>query len=259
LSKVLGQSLFRLAAVLVGLMFLSSPGFSAMKLPPKDVTGKLVNDLPPPYNVQAVVENRSVALQWRWRPPEEQPLFTDFGFEVLRQDGVNFVTSDTSFVDSSLHESTYTYKVRVRGGSKERGGRLTHVSSWSESVDALVALSCGGTPQIELTVQPTQKVYNSIPSLRMHLIGRVTSPRGCATQNVKYHVDAETGASHEGPLKISPDGHFNDYADALGPDDEIPEGKTTFTVTVSAENEAGPAISNAYAVAVQLRDKFAPQ
>jgi hypothetical protein len=245
--------------VVFSLVVFVSPAFAVLKLPPKEIKGKIVNDLPPPYALETVIKGRSVALQWRWHPPEDQPLFIDFGYDILRQDGVNFIVSETSFVNLDLNEGTYTYKVRVRGGAKESGGHVTHVSSWSESVTATVTRACEHAPQIELTVQPTQKTYHSIPSLRMHMIGRVTLIPGCTPQNVTYHVDAETGSSHTGPLKIAADGRFDKFVDALGPDDEAPAGQTTFTVTVSAENEAGPAISNAYAVDVQMQNKFAPQ
>jgi len=233
--------------------------FAALKPPAKEIKGPLVNDLPAPFNLQALVKNRAVALQWRWRPPEEQPLFTDFGYEVLRQDGAHFVVSNTSYADLDLDSGTYVYKVRVRGGAKEQGRRVNHVSSWSESVEAVVQAACEAAPRIELKVEPTQRVYQSVPSLRMHLSGRVLSAPGCQLKPAAYHIDAETGASHTGALAVDRDGRFDEFVDALGPEDEAPAGETSFTVTVTAENEAGPATSNAYSIAVQLQNKFAPQ
>ena len=238
---------------------LSVSSSAAVKPLSKEIKGKLVNDLPAPYNVQTVTTNRAVALQWQWQPPEQQPLFIDFGYEVLRQDGVHFVVSTPGYADLDLSSGTYVYKVRVRGGSKERGQRINHVSAWSEPVEAVIRLSCEAAPRIDLKVEPTQKSYNNIPALRMHLTGRVISPPSCTLQQVTYHVDAESGAAHAGKLKVDAQGRFNEYVDALGPEDEAPEGATSFTVTVGAENEAGPSTSNAYSIAVQLQNKFAPR
>jgi len=243
----------------LAMIFFSIPVSAGLKAPAKTIQGKLVNDLPAPFNVQAVIKNRSVALQWEWQPPEQQPLFTDFGYEILRQDGINNVVTGLSFVDLHVEYGTYTYKIRVRGSSKEHGQRLNHVSSWSEPVEAIVRVACEGVPRIELKVEPTQKLYNAIPSLRMHLSGRMTQSEGCSLKNPMYKIDAETGSSHTGTLQVDSQGRFNESVDAIGPEDEVPSGDTSFTVSVSAENEAGPATSNAYAVGVHLQNKFAPK
>jgi hypothetical protein len=243
----------------ISLLILGTPLFGALKAPAKEIQGALVNDLPAPYNLQAITTNRAVALQWNWQPPEQQPLFTDFGYEILRQDGAHFVVSSGSYADLDLNYGHYSYKVRVRGGSKEHGKRVNHVSSWSESVDADVHVACPAAPRIELKVEPTQRTYNSIPSLRMHLTGRIPPIEGCTLKSPTYHIDAETGLSHSGTVIVDSQGRFDDFADAVGPEDEAPAGETTFTVTVSAENEAGPSTSNAYSVGVHLQNKFAPQ
>ena len=235
------------------------PAFAALKTPSSDIKGALVNDLPPPYGLQAVTTNRAVALQWHWQPPEQQPQFTDFGYEVLRGDGAHAVVSQLTYTDLGLDYGHYTYKVRVRGGSKEHGKRVNHVSSWSETVEADVRVACEAAPRVDLQVTPTQKSFDSAPSLRMRLSGRVLSGEGCTLQKVTYHVDAETGLSHTGNLIVDSQGRFNDVVDAIGPEDEVPSGETSFTVTVSAANEAGPATSNAYTLTMQQQNKFAPQ
>lgn len=222
------------------------------------VKGKLVNDLPAPFNLQAQAENRSVVLHWEWQPPEQQPLFTDFGYEILRADGQTFVTDRREYADTDLEFGTYTYRVRVRGGAKDHGRRLEHVSAWSEPASAILRLSCTAAPRIELQAEATQKSYSSIPSLRLHLKGRAAAPEGCTVSQVMYHIDSGTGLPKTGPLKVDAQGRFDEFVDAIGPEDEVPEGEAIFSVTVTAQDEAAAATSNAYSVSLRLQNKFAP-
>jgi hypothetical protein len=74
-----------------------------------------------------------------------------------------------------------------------------------------------------------------------------------------YHIDTGTGILHEGPLHVSKTGHFDDYVDAIGPDDELPPGPVSFTITAMAENEAGPTTSSAYTITLELQNRFAPR
>ena len=61
-------------------LLLASPAFAISR----EVTH---NDLPAPVGLQAIVANKSVTLSWQWQPPEELPIFADFGYEIKRQDG----------------------------------------------------------------------------------------------------------------------------------------------------------------------------
>lgn len=217
------------------------------------------NELPAPSNLQAVVLKKTISLTWQWQAPEELPVFTDFGYEIKRQDGKTFRTSAVSWTDSGLAPGAYTYRVRARGAAKEKGGRVAYVSDWTGPVGGEIKGSCPRPPSIELTVEPTQKAYSSIPTLRFHIQGRATVDPGCALGAMTYHLDTGTGIVHTGPLPVKDRGRFDTFVNAFGPDDEIPSGRTSFSITASAEDEAGPAISSVYTVDVELQNPFAPR
>ena len=240
--------------LLIAMVFCLAVSAQAAKHPEK-----AVEDLPPPYNVQAATLHKTITLNWDWQPPEQKPQFTEFGFEVLRNDGQSRMASATTYSDFDLAVGTYSYRVRARGGSKEGGKRALHVSAWSEPAGGAVVLTCGGPPRIQLQVEPTKRTYSAIPSLRMHLVGDVRLPEGCSLTQLNYHLETDTGIHHSGPLKANGHGHFDDYVDALGPDDEVPAGQASFTVTATAEDELGPVTSNAYTITIELQNPYAPK
>lgn len=217
-----------------------------------------VLDLPTPFNLQSVVLNRAVTLKWEWQRPEHLPAFQHFGFEVLRDDKALATVSGTTFSDMSAAWGKHTYKVRVRGGAKERGRKVDHVSDWSEPTTVTVVVTCEQAPVISLTVTPTKRSYASIPALRMRLTGQASVPAGCHVSKGAYHIDSGTGITKTGPLRLDDQGRFDEYIDALGPEDELPAGRTEFVITTSAESEAGPATSSAYTVGLELQNPYAP-
>ena len=218
-----------------------------------------INDQPVPYNLQSVVTTHAVTLTWQWQAPEQQTLFRNFGFDVRRQDGKSHVVSGTTFSDMDLEVGSYTYRVRVLAGAKENGKSLTHVSEWSEPASAAIKTVCQGPPLIEMRVEPTKRRYSAIPSLRLHLTGTVQIPDGCALSNADYHIDSGTGIPRTGPIPVDTKGAFDTFVDAVGPDDEVPSGGATFTITAGALDEAGPVTSNATTIHLQPQDRFAPK
>jgi hypothetical protein len=216
------------------------------------------NELPAPYNLQAVVLKKTITLTWQWARPEELPIFKEFGFEVKRGDGKIFHASGTSYADADLPPGSYSYSVRVRGLSKEKGKRITYVSDWSEQASGTIQSTCSRAPTVELTVEPAQKAYSSIPSLRFHMKGKVTVEAGCTVVSAHYHLDTGTGINHGGNLPVDAQGRFDTFVDAFGPDDEVPSGRASFAVTVTAEDEAGPVTSDVFTLDVELRNPYAP-
>jgi len=216
------------------------------------------NELPAPYTLQAVALKQTITLTWQWPRPEELPIFKEFGFEIKRSDGKTFLAPGTTYADADLAPGTYSYVVRVRGLTKERGKRILYVSDWSERATGSILSSCPHPPAIELAVEPTQKSYSSIPSLRFHLKGKISVETGCTLGNAHYHLDTGTGIAHSGDLPVDAQGHFDAFVNAIGPEDEIPAGRASFAVTVIAEDEAGPATSDAYTLDVELQNRFAP-
>jgi hypothetical protein len=217
------------------------------------------DELPSPSNLQAVVLKKNISLTWQWQAPEELPVFTDFGYEIKRQDGKIFRTDTVSWTDTDLFPGAYTYRVRARGAAKEKGRRVAYVSDWTGPVGGSIKGSCPRPATIELSVEPTQKAYSSIPTLRFHIRGKVSVDTGCTLGAVSYHLDTGAGIVHTGPLPVKDQGRFDTFINAFGPDDEIPSGLTSFSITASAEDEAGPAVSTVYTVDVELRDPFAPR
>jgi hypothetical protein len=234
--------------LLLSLFFLTSCAWAA----------DIRNELPAPINFTAVVLDKTITLTWQWPAPEELPVFTEFGYEVKRSDGKTFRAKDLTYVDSNLAPGAYSYTVRVRGDSKEKGKKVTYVSDWSEAAAGTVSLSCSRAPTVELTVEPTQKTYSSIPSLRFHMKGSVAMDSGCTLISVHYHLDTGTGITHSAPLTLDAHGHFDTFVNALGPEDEIPTGRASFAITVTAADEAGPATSDAFTLDVDLQNPFAP-
>jgi len=234
------------------------PALAKIPLPPLDAKGPVVNDLPPPFNVQPIVVNKEVTLSWSWQPSDTMPDFMDFGYQVRRNDGKFALISDLTFSDFNVAVGTYSYQVRVIGGNLEKGKRVNHVSDWSEPVGAAVKTSCPQAPAIALTVEPTQDAYSSVTSLRMHLRGWAQAPQGCTLQQVTYKIETGMGTSRSGPLKTDSKGRFNEFVNALNPEDEVPQGLATFTVSATAADEVGPTSSDAYTINIELRNQFAP-
>jgi hypothetical protein len=216
------------------------------------------NELPAPNNLQAVVLKKTITLSWQWTRPEELPIFKEFGFEVKRSDGKTHIVPGATYADADLAPGSYSYTVRVHGLSKEKGKRITYISDWSEPAAGTINTSCPQSPTIELTVEPTQKSFSSIPSLRFHLKGKVTVEPGCTLEGAHYHLDTGTGINHTGEVPVDAQGRFNTFVDAIGPDDEVPAGKVSFGVTVTAKDEVGPITSDVYTLDVELRNPFAP-
>ena len=216
------------------------------------------NELPAPTNFALVVLKQSITLSWQWPRPEVLPVFKDFGYEVKRSDGKTFRTPNLTYGDENLAPGTYAYQVRVRGRSREKGKAITYVSDWTGPAAGTIVASCPRVPTVELTVEPTQKEYASISSLRFHIHGKVAVEAGCTLGNVRYRLDTGTGVIHNGPLKVDGQGRFDQLVNAIGPEDEIPAGRASFSFTVTAEDEVGPVTSDAYTLDMELRNPFAP-
>jgi len=216
------------------------------------------NELPTPSNLQAVVLKKTLSISWQWRAPEELPVFKEFGYEIKRQDGKMFRAAATPWTDADLFPGAYTYRVRARGLTMEKGKPVSYISDWSEPVGGVIQSACPKVPDIELAVEPTQKSYSSVTSMRFHLRGRASVNTGCRLGSVTYRLDTGTGIFHSGPLPVDAQGHFDAFVNAFGPEDEVPSGTLSFSITASAEDEAGPVTSSAYAIDVELENPFAP-
>ena len=216
------------------------------------------NELPAPHSLQAVVLKETVTLSWQWQAPEELPVFLEFGYEIKRQDGKTFQVTGTTFADNALFPGTYRYLVRARGTAKQKGKRVTYVSDWAGPASGDVLAACPRPPTLDLSVEPTQKRYASIPTLRFHIQGHASVPRGCTLGAVAYHLDTGTGIVHSGPLSADAQGHFDAFINAFGPEDEIPSGLVSFAISAAAADDAGPATSNVFTVDVELENPFAP-
>jgi len=216
------------------------------------------NELPSPFSLQAVVLKKTISITWQWQPPEERPVFSEFGYEVKRQDGKLFRPEGTTFSDSDLAPGSYSYLVRARGSVKEKGKIVTYVSDWTGPAGGDIKTSCPRPPTIELSIEPTQKKYSSIPSLRFHMHGHASVDPGCTLSAISYHLDTGTGILHSGPLPVDDRGRFDTFVNAFGPEDEIPSGLARFSITATAEDEAGPTTSSAYTIDMELENPFAP-
>jgi hypothetical protein len=216
------------------------------------------NELPGISNLQSVVLQKAITLSWQWQAPEELPIFTTFGYEVKRQDGKKFLTSQTTYTDSDLSPGSYMYVVRARGLTKEKGKQVIYISDWSEPAGGQITSTCPRPPALDLAVEPTQKKYAYVASLRLHIQGHAAVESGCQLGSVTYHLDTGTGIVHTAPLPVDTQGHFDAFVNAFGPEDEIPSGQVSLAITVTAEDEAGPVTSNAFTIDVDLENPFAP-
>jgi hypothetical protein len=212
-----------------------------------------------PVNVQAVTLKNAISVSWEWKKPETLRVYKEIGFDVKRSDGKMFYTKVTAFQDNDLPPGAYSYSTRVRALVKEKGKSLYLVSDWSETVGGKIVAVCPGPPKIELSVIPTQKVYSSIPSLRFRLQGTVLMDKACTLSWAKYHLDTGRGIAHSGTLKVDKMGKYDAFVNALGPEDEIPTGVASFSVSVTAENESGPSTSDVYTLDVALQNPYAPR
>lgn len=220
---------------------------------------EMVVDEPTPANLQAMVTAHHVALTWDWRSPDEQPAFERRGFEVRRQDGKLVFVQVLKYDDFDLAPGSYSYQVRVRADARFKKHSVIHLSDWSAPVEAVIQTACTAAPQVRLLVQPTRPTYASVASLRIRLWGDIQVPEGCAIVHPSYHVDAGTGAPRSGALHPDPHGHFDEFIEALDPDEELPSGPATFDITASAEDEAGTATSSAYSLTIELQNPYAPR
>ncbi len=201
---------------------------------------------------------RDVALTWQWQKPENAPAFKEFGFEIERDDDSIALVPKQAFTDSNLSMGKHHYRVRARGWNKEKGVKIVHLSKWTEPEGADIASSCAQAPVIALQVLRTQAVYATPSDVRFHLTGQITLQPGCTLKSANYHVDAGTGFVHTAPLTPDAKGHFDTFVNALGEGDEVAGDASTFTVTVSAEDEAGPATSDAFVIETHLKNPYAP-
>ena len=198
------------------------------------------NELPTPSNLQAIVLKKAITLSWAWQAPEELPVFTDFGYEIKRQDGKMFRASATTWIDADLAPGTYGYMVRARGMTKEKGKPVIYVSDWSGPVDGTIKFTCPRPPTIELSVEPTQK------KLRLHSVialspqGRGDCGQGCTLEAVTYHLDTGAGVVHTGSLTVDAKGHFDQFVNAYGPEDEFPPATKVFPSPPKPKTKPAP-------------------
>ena len=229
-----------------------------MRVP--SIDGKLpeLNDLPTPDALRASVIGKEATLVWNWQLPEQHPNFSSLGFEVERQDGKRWAVPTTTFSDFNLAFGTYTYRVRVLGEAKERGQRLMHVSEWSEAAQAVVNVACSGAPSIQLTVQAAPRAYASQP-VKLRLVGAATVPEGCHLGKTTYRVQLADGSHRSEPLPVDARGRFDATIEPANPDDQSAPENLSYTVTATAEDEAGPTTSDAYTLNLQMRNPYAPR
>jgi hypothetical protein len=240
-------------------LLLTTVAAAKTRLAAKDLEGVVTEDLPAPFNLQAVVVNKTVTLSWDWNPPDPGPNFTSFGYEVFRDSSVVLIVPKTSATDFSAPIGQHTYKVRVKGGSVENKKKIAHVSGWSEPVNAETKLTCGGLPVVQLNVQPTKRVYGAIPALRLHFTGQITVPEGCTLSQPMFHIDSGVSAERNGPVALDAKGRFDEFIDAMDPDAEAITGSARFSITVSAKDEAGGSVSNPFVIELERENKFAPK
>jgi hypothetical protein len=229
------------------------------KLPSGLPKGEVVNDLPAPYDFQASLLKKSVVLSWQWDQPVALPRFESFGFEVSRNNQVIAVISKMGYSDLDLAVGTFTYTIRARGDSKQGRKLTTHVSDWAEPATLVVSQTCEGYPSIKLKVEPTKRSYIGVPALRIHLAGDITLPRGCTLATPLYHIDDGSGSPKAAPLEVDSDGHFDELVNVLGPEEEVSEQGGIYTITVTADDEAGTTTSSAYTLDLQHLSPFAPR
>src|SRR5437762_561124 len=224
--------------LLSSLLLATAAYAAAPKVPAANLEGVQVEDISAPYNLQAVVLNKNVTLNWAWDPPDPSPPFQSFGFEVVRDEAPIAIVPKTSHTDFDVPIGTHTYKIRAKGGSKEAGRKVAHVSAWSEPAGAEIVLTCAGPPVIHLSVEPTKNKYGSIPALRLHFMGDVQVPDGCHLDRALFHIDSGLSTERSGPLTLDSRGRFDEFIDALGAEEEPISGGATFAISVTAKDEA---------------------
>lgn len=217
-----------------------------------------VTDLPPPFNLQATVLNRTVTLNWQWQPPDLSPKFSHLSYEVLRDSAPVKSVDKTSFTELDVAIGSHTYRVRTQGESKENGKTVLHISDWSEPAAVLISLACSQPPAITLRVDPIKPPSGEAFSLRLHFVGDVKVPAGCNVGAVLYHIDTGTGTPLSGDLKLDQHNHFDQFAQALGSEDESFSGRALINVTVTAADELGTTTSNVFTLDIQPQNPYAP-
>jgi hypothetical protein len=237
----------------------SALGVFAVSLPPAKLEGLQVEDLPAPYNLQAVTTKNSVGLSWAWEPPDPGPHFQSFGFEIFRDDVFFTIVGETAYTDFNVPIGAHTYKVRAKGGSKDLGKKVAHMSGWSEPASATLQLTCAGAPVIHLTVEPTKNKYSAIPALRLHFMGDVQAPAGCHVDHVLFHIDSGMSTERSGPLTVDNRGRFDEFIDAMGAEDESVSGGASFAISVTAKDEAGGTTSNVFTINLEQANPYAPK
>jgi hypothetical protein len=232
---------------------------AAPKLAPAKLEGQALEDLAAPYNLQVVTLKKTTSLSWEWVPPDPGPAFLTFGYEITRDGKVIAIVPKTAYTDSQVPLGTHTYRVRAKGNAKDLRKKIAHYSGWSEPVESKeLKKECSGPPVIRLTVEPTKKMYGSIPSLRLHFIGNVTVPEACTAEKVMFHIDSGLSTERAGPLSMDAQGHFDEFIDAVGGEEEPITGGARFAITVTAHDEVGDAVSNVYTIDLERENPFAP-
>ena len=131
--------------------------------------------------------------------------------------------------------------VRARGMTKEKGKPVIYVSDWAGPVDGTITFTCQRPPTIELAgAEPTQKQLSSISSLRFHLQGEATVDKGCTLESVTYHLDTGAGVVHTGSLTVDGKGHFDQFVNAYGPEDEPPAVTKVFPSPPKPKTKPAP-------------------
>lgn len=218
-----------------------------------------ITDLPPPSGLQATVIDRNVGLYWTWAPPDPGPEFSKLGYEIFRDSAIIASVARTAYTDFDVGPGSHAYQVRAWGDIGTGKREVRHLSNWSEPAEVVVQLTCLGPPSILVNVQPTKSSYPEVLALRLHFVGDVRVPEGCHVGSVSYQIDSGMGLPRTGELAVDAAGHFDNLADAQGPEDEPIEGQATFTVTVTAHDEAGTTTSNAYTIDLKQENPYAPK
>ncbi len=250
----------RLRCAVALIILLAIPVHAATpKVPPPGLEKEVIEDLPPPYDFHAEVYHKSVSLSWNWTKPELLPVFNTFGYEVMRGTQTLKSVPVTAFGDVDLSTGTYVYQVRARGDAKEGGKRVSHISAWTEPQTITITMTCASAPAVHLNVSPVRREVGTPSAVRFRLTGDIHVPAGCTLVQAGWHVDTGTGIKHSGPLVPDANGHFQEFVNAIGTEDEPPSGDVAFKITATAEDEAGPVTSDEYTITLQLENPFAPK
>lgn len=254
LGKLLAAS-----GVLCAACFLSVSAANKPKLPKGELREPVIIDLLPPQNLQSQVIKKSVVLSWAWLPPDPAPEFLDFGFEVERRDGKSWIVAEQGMTDYDVQVGSYTYRARARGTIKEKGKKISHASRWVGPLEAEVLPVCPDVPKFSIRFEPMEKRYSKTPSLRIRVTGSVSNPTDCHNMRIFYTLDSGTGIHRTGSLTPNAQGRISEFIDALQPGDEIVTGDMTFTISATAENEAGPVTPGETTLVLQTENPYAPK